>query len=117
MIGTIRCQKVYKIYFQRIRTGPNPEDEKIITPEYPYEFCFEDDLPIRPGEEGDWYEYLREGDILNIRTNIDLEYPPTRDHPRWDDQNAYIGNIFHCAFLIELDHFKYFFLEYKNYAS
>ena len=71
----------YKIYFQRVRTGPNPEDEEIITSEYTYDFCFEDDLPILPGEEEDEYEYVREGDLLNIRTNIDLEYPPTHDQP------------------------------------
>ena len=84
VIGTIRCQKVYKLYFQRVRIEPNPEDEEIITPEYAYDFCFEDDLPILSGEEGDGYEYVREGDILNIRTNNDLEYPPTCDQPRWE---------------------------------
>ena len=80
VIGTIRCQEVYNLYFQRISKGPNPGDVEIVIPEYAYDFCFENDLPITGGGE-----YVREGDILNIRTNIDLEFPPILDHPHWGD--------------------------------
>ena len=107
VIGTIICQEVYKTYFQGITVrGPNPEDREIFTFKYIYDFCFEDDLPIDsllPGEEGDGNEYVREGDILNIRTNIDVEYPPKLSYVPYSVQNAYIGNTFHCTFLIELD--------------
>ena len=75
---------------------------------YLYDFCFEDDLPIRPlplGEEGDGYEYVREGDILNILTNINLEYPPKLSYKPYYNKEAYIGNTYHCTFLIELDPF------------
>ena len=107
-IGTIRCQEAYKTYYQGIKIGPGAEDKEIFTVRYLYDFCFEDDLPIRPlpsGEEGDGYEYVREGDILNILTNINLEYPPKLSYKPYYNKEAYIGNTYHCTFLIELDPF------------
>ena len=95
-IGVIRCQEVYKTYFQGILVrGPNPEDREPFIVKYGYDFCFKDDLPIYT--EGG--EKVREGDIINIRTNINLEYPPKIDY----EDFSYIGNTFHCTFLIEFD--------------
>ena len=107
VIGIIRCQEVYKTYYQGIMVrGPNPEDREPFIVKFAYDFCFEDDLainPLLPGEEGDGNEYVREGDILNIRTNINLEYPPTLSYSPYSGEDAYTGNTFYCTFLIELD--------------
>ena len=60
-----------------------------------FDFCFEDDLPV-------WTEFgdgiVKEGDILNIETIIDLEY-----QPGLDDNDKKNGNNFLCTFLIELN--------------
>ena len=58
--------------------GPNPDERKIKEIEYAYDFCFEDDFPIET-YEGEGNEYVMEGDILNIRTNVDLDYRPKID--------------------------------------
>ena len=104
VIGMIRCQEVYKTYYQGIRvSGPNLEDRVPFIVKFAYDFCFEDDLPIKPlqpWQEGDGDEYVREGDILNILTNINLEYPPTLSYSPYSGEDAYIGNTFHCTFLI-----------------
>ena len=99
-IGVIRCQEVYKTYFQGILvSGTNPEDREPFIFKYAYDFCFEDDLLIHT----EWDKKVREGDIINIRTNINLEYPPKIDYDNLYDDFYYIGNTFHCTFLIELD--------------
>ena len=91
LIGIIRCQDAYKLYFQDPRYPG--------TVKFAYDFCFKDDLPLI-GEEG---TIVREGDIINILTNIKLEFPPklVEDHEYLI--NPYIRNTYLFTFLIELD--------------
>ena len=66
LIGIIRCQGSYKLYFQ------HPRYTFLDPVKFVYDFCFEDDLPLID-EEG---TIVWEGDIINILTNINLEFPP-----------------------------------------
>ena len=56
-----------------------------------YDFCFEDDLPIVPE-----YNFLKEGDIINVETLIDLDLT----NYGLDNPNV---NTYLITFLIELD--------------
>ena len=55
------------------------------------DFCFEEDLPIAPE-----YNFLKEGDIINVSTMINLDLTKYG----LDDPNA---NTYHVTILIELD--------------
>ena len=61
-----------------------------------YDFCFEDDLPLKNEEA----TIVEEGDIINILTQIDLSFPDLGEN-KYD--NTYIGNTYLATFLIELD--------------
>ena len=97
-IGTIRCREAYKLYFKK----PDSDEKKF----FGYDFCFDDDLPIdRPK--------VKEGDIINIKTMIDLEFPRFEDinfDVLWDlDKQPEVGNFpvfenkYLVTILIELD--------------
>ena len=68
-----------------------------------FDFCFEDFLPLFFDKDAE----VEEGDIINIRTNIDVDFPP---YSAPDDEfvsiirkNPHIGNTYLATFLIELD--------------
>ena len=88
IIGSILCYDAYNLY---VKGNPDAGGfilkEKVIG----FDFCFEDDLPIGPG-----YNYLKEGDIINVQSMIDLDLTKYG----LDDPNA---NTYHVTFLIELD--------------
>ena len=88
IIGSILCYDAYNLY---VKGNPDAGGfilkEKVIG----LDFCFEDDLPIGPG-----YNYLKEGDIINVQSMIDLDLTKYG----LDDPNA---NTYHVTFLIELD--------------
>ena len=88
IIGSILCFDAYNLY---VKGNPDAGGfilkEKVIG----LDFCFEDDLPIGPG-----YNYLKEGDIINVQSIIDLDLTKYG----LDDPNA---NTYHVTFLIELD--------------
>ena len=70
-----------------------------------FDFCFEDFLPLFFDKDAE----VEEGDIINIRTVIDLDFPP---YSAPDDEfeslkrkNPHIRNTYLVAFLIELDLF------------
>ena len=91
LIGIIRCQEAFKLYFQDPRYPG--------TVKFAYDFCFEDDLPLID-EEG---TIVREGDIINILTNINLEFLPNLVEDNEYLFNPYLGNTYLFTFLIELD--------------
>ena len=88
IIGTILCYDAYNLYVEGNRgAGGFILKEKVNG----FDFCFEDDLPIGSG-----YNYLEEGDIINVVSAIDLDLIKYGI----DDPNA---NTYHVTFLIELD--------------
>ena len=93
-IGRITCQDAYKLFYQldKYSTLDKPEIRWL------YDFCFEDDLPINTEES----TIVEEGDIINIRTQIDLSFPNLDEDYRFIDE-TYIGNTCLATFLIELD--------------
>ena len=98
-IGTIRCREAYKLYFKK----PDSDEKKFF---FGYDFCFDDDLPIERPE-------VKEGDIINIKTMIDLEFPRIKDvnfDVLWYlDKQPVVGNFpvfenkYLVTILIELD--------------
>ena len=102
LIGIIRCREAYKLYCKK----PDSDEKNEKKFFFSYDFCFDDDLPIdRPK--------VKEGDIINIKTMIDLECPRIRDvnfPVLWDlDKQPEIGNFpifehkYLVTILIELD--------------
>ena len=65
-----------------------------------FDFCFDDDLPIFKPE-------VKEGDIINIMTMIDLDFPPVEDVDldvrKHTFKFPYFENLYLVSFLIELD--------------
>ena len=94
-IGIIRCQDAYKLYFQwdKYATLDKPEIK------YLYDFCFEDDLPLINEEAA----IVEAGDIINIRTRIDLNFLNLGEDKEGVNEKSYMGNIYLATFLIELD--------------
>ena len=94
-IGIIRCQEAYKLYFQwdKYATLDKPEIK------YLYDFCFEDDLPLINEEAA----IVEAGDIINIRTKIDLSFHNLGEDKEGLNENPYMGNTYLATFLIELD--------------
>ena len=94
-IGKITCQDAYKLYFQldKYSTLDNPEIRWL------YEFCFEDDLPLNNEET----IIVEEGDIISIRTLIDLSFPNLGEDIEDLNEDSYMGNTYLATFLIELD--------------
>ena len=97
-IGIIRCHKAYKLDFQ---------DSFGRETFFVYDFCFEDSLPLFSDSDVE----VEEGDIINIRTKIDLDFSP---YLASDDEfesivrpniHTCIGNTYLVTFLIELDPF------------
>ena len=88
ILGSILCYDAYKLYVKG-----NPDAGSFILKEdfVGLDFCFEDDLPINPG-----YNSLKEGDIINVLTMIDLDLTKYG----FDDPNV---NTYLITFLIELD--------------
>ena len=88
ILGSILCYDAYKLYVKG-----NPDAGVFFLKEQfvGYDFCFEDDLPIVPE-----YNLLKEGDIINVSTMIDLDLTKYG----LDDPNA---NTYHVTILIELD--------------
>ena len=75
-IGLIKCRSAYEM------TASTPENVHHLGVNF-IDFCFEDYLPLL--DDG-FYQRVEEGDILNIRTMINL-----------------IGNTYLVTFLLELD--------------
>ena len=94
-IGIIRCQDAYKLYFQwdKYATLDKPEIK------YLYDFCFEDDLLLINEEAA----IVEAGDIINIRTRIDLSFRNLGEDKEGLNENSYMGNTYLATFLIELD--------------
>ena len=88
-IGIIRCEEAYKLYFQDPIHGVGS---------FVYDFCFNDYLPLLYGSEA-----VEEGDIINIRTEIDLDFAPNLAEDDPIKPNPYIGNTYLVTFLKELD--------------
>ena len=87
IIGAIHCSRAYK---REIRPGESRFIE--------YDFCFDDYLPLDIDKAK-----LEEGDIINIRTEIDLDFRP---YSEWDKDGNLIKSSEHTylvSFLIELD--------------
>ena len=86
-IGMIRCERAYK---RELRAGGSLFAL--------LDFCFEDYLPLFSEEEAE----LEEGDIINIRSEIDLDFRP---YSEWDKDGNLIKasrNTYLASFLIEL---------------
>ena len=102
VIGNINCRKAYKLYFLK----KDKDDVRYVPTFYGYDFCFDDDLPIFKPE-------VKEGDVINIETMIDLEIPHIRDvnfDLEFEEKLKtikfpYAGNIFMLSILIKLDPF------------
>ena len=88
ILGSILCYDAYKLYIKG-----NPDAGRFFLKEnfVGLDFCFEDDLPIGPG-----YNFLKEGDIINVQTLIDLDLTKYG----LDDPDI---TTYHVTFLIELD--------------
>ena len=67
-IGIIKCRYAYG-FIDSPSSNPDigPDALKHI------DFCFEDYLPL---SSIPYYQYVEEGDIINIRTMINLDFPP-----------------------------------------
>ena len=96
-IGRINCKEAFKLFLK-------PSDSREGT-FFGYDFCFDDDLPILIPK-------VREGDIINIRTMIDLEFFHLEDidfDVKYDGMINQINdlfsysNIYMIIILIELD--------------
>ena len=88
IIGSILCYDAYKLY---VKGNPDAGGYSLKEDFVGLDFCFEDDLPINPG-----YNSLKEGDIINVSTMIDLDLTKYG----FDDPNV---NTYHVTILIELD--------------
>ena len=88
ILGSILCFDAYNLYVKG-----NPDGGRFYLKDefVGLDFCFEDDLPIGPG-----YNFLKEGDIINVATLIDLDLTKYG----LDDPNA---TTYHVTILIELD--------------
>ena len=88
ILGSILCYDAYNLYIKG-----NPDAGSFFLKEkfHGLDFCFEDDLPIAPG-----YNFLKEGDIINVQTLIDLDLTKYG----LDDPDV---TTYHITFLIELD--------------
>ena len=113
-MGVITCHDLFKIRGDLLDDG----EYKVFDDKE--EFCFTSELPVREG-----LEEVKKGDIINIQTMIDIDYPETNyyytgtlnDHfPEidWETHNfSYshinriinedIANNYLVTFLIELD--------------
>ena len=93
-IGIIRCEKAYKLYYQDSSSFSGIRF-------FVYDFCFEDYLPLF----SDIHAEVEEGDIINIRTLTDLNFPPysAQDIESYTNIDPHIGNTYLATFLIELD--------------
>ena len=89
----IRCEEAYELYIK------SPTGMIVAL----FDFCFDDSLPLFLDE----YVDVEEGDIINMRTLIDLDFPPysAGDKEIYDyyKKNSHIGNNYLATFLIELD--------------
>ena len=88
ILGSILCYDAYKLY---VKGNPDAGVYSLKENFVGLDFCFEDDLPISPG-----YNFLKEGDIINVATLIDLDLTKYGI----DDPNA---TTYHVTILIELD--------------
>ena len=88
IIGLILCYDAYNLY---VKGNPDAGSFRLKEKFHGLDFCFEDDLPIGPG-----YNFLKEGDIINVATLIDLDLTKYG----LDDPNA---TTYHVTILIELD--------------
>ena len=88
ILGSILCYDAYNLY---VKGNPDAGSFSLKEEFYGLDFCFEDDLPIGPG-----YNFLKEGDIINVVSLIDLDLTKYG----LDDPNA---NTYHVTILIELD--------------
>ena len=88
ILGSILCYDAYKLY---VKGNPDAGVYNLKENFVGLDFCFEDDLPIGPG-----YNFLEEGDIINVGTLIDLDLTKYG----LDDPNA---TTYHVTILIELD--------------
>ena len=88
ILGSILCYDAYKLY---VKGNPDAGGFFLKEDFVGLDFCFEDDLPIAPG-----YNFLKEGDIINVSTMINLDLTKYG----LDDPNA---NTYHVTILIELD--------------
>ena len=88
ILGSILCYDAYKLY---VKGNPDAGSFSLKEEFYGLDFCFEDDLPIGPG-----YNFLKEGDIINVVSLINLDLTKYG----LDDPNA---NTYHVTILIELD--------------
>ena len=96
-IGVITCIDAYRLNCQIPEGG-------YVVGSPGYDFCFDDPLPV-------WGEHVEEGDIINIRTEIDLVFPSLTPEDNNPDESLYadpandpsILNTFLVTFLIELD--------------
>ena len=101
-IGIIKCEYAYGL-----RQSPPPEGVDTFGVNL-VDLCFEDYLPLL---KFGFYQRVEEGDILNIRTMINLDFPlypeggddvygHLFDEP---DKVRHLGNTYLATFLIELD--------------
>ena len=88
ILGSILCYDAYKLY---VKGNPDAGGFFLKEQFVGYDFCFEDDLPIVPE-----YNFLKEGDIINVETLIDLDLT----NYGLDNPNV---NTYLITFLIELD--------------
>ena len=88
ILGSILCYDAYNLY---VKGNPDAGYYNLKEKFVGLDFCFEDDLPIGPG-----YNFLKEGDIINVATLIDLDLTKYG----LDDPNA---TTYHVTILIELD--------------
>ena len=88
ILGSILCYDAYNLY---VKGNPDAGSFSLKEEFYGLDFCFEDDLLIGPG-----YNFLNEGDIINVVTLIDLDLTKYG----LDDPNA---TTYHVTILIELD--------------
>ena len=88
ILGSILCYDAYKLY---VKGNPDAGGFFLKEDFVGLDFCFEDDLPIAPE-----YNFLKEGDIINVSTMINLDLTKYG----LDDPNA---NTYHVTILIELD--------------
>ena len=103
LIGAIDCVEAYKLNLGLQK----PEEDILIKVPVGYRFCFENPLPTWREEEAE----VEEGDIINIRTEINLDFPSLS--PKWDKPDVsrfenpaddpFLLNSFVVTFLIELD--------------
>ena len=94
-IGIIRCHEAYKVEYA--------SDDDGSVSSFLFDFCFDDYLPLYLDKDAE----VEEGDIINIRSMINLSFPP---YSAIDDEfasfvsgNTHIGNTYLATFLIELD--------------